>query len=304
MAPLPWHDRVQIFGSYSYEHPRYGAYAAYFNQAGHSGQASIRYIHDFPALRLGENITVKQDIQFGYDFKTTDNTLEFGGVRVFGSNAEVNQFPIVYDAAMTDHYGHTNFSNTLVFSPGGLTGGNHSSNFQTLVPGASSRYVYDTLSLARTTWLPAGFSWLLQAQGQLASSNLMYSNQIALGGLYSSRGYATDTALGSQGVSLTNEVRTPAFSILGTQNGSSLKDQEQVGVFYDYGHVAQRHTIPQSVNEADLSSVGIDLNSNVGRYVSWTFNVGWRLHGVPALRDANGFGGKGGFGNFIVTVGY
>nr|WP_294917076.1 ShlB/FhaC/HecB family hemolysin secretion/activation protein [uncultured Neokomagataea sp.] len=302
-APLPWHDCVQIFGSYSYEHPQYGAYGSYFTQAGHSGQASIRYIHNLPMLNWGKYLKITHDLQVGYDFKTTNNSLEFGGVHVFGSTADVNQFPIIYDAVIRDNYGQTSFSNTLVLSPGGLTGGNHRENFQTLVPGASTRYIYNMFSLARNTQLPVGFSWLFQAQGQVASSNLMYSNQLALGGLYAARGYATDTALGSQGVSLTNEVRFPVFSIWGGA-GDGLQDQERVGVFYDYGHTSQRHNIPQSVNVFDLSSVGLDLNSTVGHYMSLTFNVGWRLHGVPVLRDENGFGGKGGFGNFIVTVGY
>lgn len=32
-------------------------------------------------------------------------------------------------------------------------------------------------------------------------------------------------------------------------------------------------------NQTDLSSIGIDLLSSVGRYASLTFNVGWRFCG-------------------------
>lgn len=304
-APLPWHDRIQVFGSYAWEKPDMGASSAYLGEAGHSGQASIRYVHDLPALTFGPRTRMTEDVQIGFDFKTTNNTLEFGGLRVFDSLAEVDQFPIIYNALLNDPYGQTTFQNQLVLSPGGMSSANHRRNFETLVPGARDQYVYDTLSLSRTTWLPAGLSWILQATGQLASTNLMYNNQLGLGGLYTARGYFTDTALGSEGVSVTNEIRSPAFSLSQfIAPHLPVHDTEQVGLFYDYGHVSQVTSIAQSVNEADLSSIGLDLHSAVDRYVSLVFNVGWRLHGVSAIREQNGFGNKGGFGMLSLTVGY
>lgn len=304
-APLPWHDRIQVFGSYAWEKPDMRTSSAYLGETGHSGQASIRYIHDLPALTFGPRTRMTEDLQIGFDFKTTDNTLEFGGLRVFDSQAEVDQFPILYNAMLNDPYGQTTFQNQLVLSPGGMSGANRHGNFETLVPGASNQYAYDTVSLNRTTWLPAGLSWILQATGQLASTNLMYNNQFGLGGLYTARGYFTDTALGSEGVSVTNEIRSPAFSLSKfIAPNIPVYDTEQVGLFYDYGHVSQVHPIAQSVNEADLSSIGLDLHSAVDRYISFIFNVGWRLHGVSTIREQNGFGNKGGFGTLSLTIGY
>ncbi|MFT8655821.1 MAG: ShlB/FhaC/HecB family hemolysin secretion/activation protein [Acetobacter papayae] len=304
-APLPWHDRIQVFGSYAWEKPDMRSSGAYLGETGHSGQASLRYIHDLPAITFGPHTRMTEDVQIGFDFKTTNNTLEFGGLRVFDSLAEVDQFPIIYNAMLNDPYGQTTFQNQLVLSPGGMSGSNRRRNFEALVPGSNDQYVYDTLSLSRTTWLPAGLSWILQATGQLASTNLMYNNQLGLGGLYTARGYFTDTALGSEGVSVTNEIRSPAFSLSKfIAPGLPVHDTEQVGLFYDYGHVSQVNPIAQSVNEADLSSIGLDLHSAVDRYVSLIFNVGWRLHGVSAIREQNGFGNKGGFGTLSLTVGY
>lgn len=304
-TPLPWHDQIQVFGSYAWEHPNYRSNGISFNEAGHSGQASLRYIHTLPTVAIWPLTRLTHDIQAGYDFKTTNNTLEFGGAQVFASEAEVNQFPIIYNATMSDPYGQTTFRNQLVFSPGGLTGADRKHNVRTLVPGASDRYVYDTLTLTRTTWLPGGATWLLQATGQVSSTNLMYSNQIGLGGLYTARGYATDTSLGTEGISLTNEIRAPAFSLTHiVAPDAQLYDTQQIGVFYDYGHVSQVHTIPQAINESDLSSIGLDLHSTVGRYASLTFNVGWRLHSLPPSRTLNGFGNKGAFGNIAINVGY
>ncbi|GBR10107.1 ShlB/FhaC/HecB family hemolysin secretion/activation protein [Asaia siamensis] len=304
-APLPWRDRLQVFGSYAWQKPDLGADNRDMGQTGHSGQASLRYIHDLPTLSLGRKMRLIQDIQIGFDFKTTNNTLEFGGISVFDSQAEVAQFPIVYNAAMNDPWGQTTFQNQLISSPGGMTGANRRRNFNVLVPSANDRYVFDAISLTRTTWLPGGLSWILQATGQVSSTNLMYSNQLALGGLYTSRGYYTDTALGSEGVSVTNEIRSPAFSLLDPLGlRSTLRDSEQIGVFYDYGHVTQVKPIPNLSNETDLSSIGLDLHSAMGRYATLTFNVGWRLRGLSGSLRQSLYGNKGAFGNMSLTVGY
>ncbi|GAB6855838.1 ShlB/FhaC/HecB family hemolysin secretion/activation protein [Asaia astilbis] len=304
-APLPWQDHIQVFGSYAWQKPDLGPDNPDLGQSGRSGQASFRYIHDLPTISFGKRMRLIHDIQAGFDFKTTNNTLEFGGINVFGSQAEVAQFPIIYNAAMNDPWGQTSFQNQLIFSPGGLTGANRRRNFEVLVTGANDRYVYDSLSLTRTTWLPAKFSWILQATGQVSSTNLMYSNQLALGGLYTARGYNTDTALGSEGVSVTNGLRAPAFSLLDPLSlRSGLRDSEQIGVFFDYGHVTQVKSIPSVRSATDLSSVGLDLHSVIGRYANLTFNVGWRLRGISGPITQNLFGNKGAFGNLSLTVGY
>ena len=305
LAPLPWHDRIQVFGSYTREIPTIQDSSAYLHDTGHSAQASMRYIHDLPSITFSPDLHLSEDIQLGFDFKTTNNTLEFGGLSVFKNRAEVDQFPIIYNATLDDPYGKTIFQNQLVLSPGGLSGANHKLNFQTLVPGSSDRYVYDTLSLSRTTDLPAGFSWAMQAVGQLANTNLMYNDQLGLGGLSTARGYFSDSALGSEGVSITNELYGPSFSIMQfLMPGRAVQDTEQLGVFYDYGHTAQVHAMPNANNEADLASIGLDLQSSVGRYVNLVFNMGWRLRTLAISREESGYGNKGAYGNMALTIGF
>ncbi len=89
-APLPWNDRLVIFGSYEEERP---AVAQQFDETGKSGQADLRYVHPLPSLTLAQGVGLTEDIQIGYDFKTTNNNLEFGGLRVFAHAVEVDQFP-------------------------------------------------------------------------------------------------------------------------------------------------------------------------------------------------------------------
>lgn len=299
--PLPWRDKLVMFGSYSTERPSLGAAGQYFNERGHSGQVSLRYVHNFHTLKFSPFVLLTSDIQLGYDFKASNNNLEFGGVRVFDSTAEIDQFPIIFDTTETDRTGQTVFQNELDLSSGGLTGANNNKAFKNSVPGSSASYYLEQISLTRTTFLPYGFSWSSHVMGQFSNHNQLDSNQMALGGMYSVRGYDTDTALGSEGLITQNEIRTPAFSFIGLTNWKSAaipRDAEQLGVFFDYGHVSQIRPIPGAVNAADLSSVGFDLHTTLGRYVTVAWDVGWRLRNAPT----NGGQGKA-FGDVSLDIG-
>lgn len=306
--PLPWGDRIQIFGTYAYEHPVEYAQGYRFDEAGHSGQASIRYVHDFLPLSFDSNrIILRQQIAAGFDFKTTNNNVEFGGVNVWGAEANTLQFPITYTGRETDPWGETTLTNTLAFSPGDMMGGNNTRAFQTLVPGAKASYVYDNVSLKRVTYIPGGWSHTLTVSAQDASSNLMYSNQLGLGGLYNGRGYFTDTALGSRGVSVQNEINTPVLKFTDLFKKSHAvwaPAQAQAGVFFDYGHVSQVKRTVASQKSVDLASVGFDLKLRLSGNISVLFNVGWRLKKTPADRQELGYGNKGAFGNVSVVVGF
>lgn len=300
--PLPWRDKVLIFGSYTTENPHLSGGDGNFSQIGHSGQASLRYVHTLPLLQLTPYVSLTSDVQLGYDFKISNNNLEFGGVSVFRQSADIDQFPIILDVTENDDDGQTVFQNNLVLSPGGLSGGNHDAAFKKLVPGSCASYYVEQIGLTRTTFLPGDFSWISHILGQVANHNLMYSEQLALGGMYSVRGYDTDTALGSEGVLTQNEIRTPSFSLLrlaGFKSGSMLRDEEQLGVFFDYGHVSQVRAISGGVDAADLSSTGFDLHTTLGRNVTLAWDLGWRLRNAPG-----GDGGGHAFGDVSLTVGF
>lgn len=277
-VPLPWRDKLLIFGSYERETPDIGPN---FGEAGHSGQASFRYVHTLPWLPW-----LTEDVQIGYDFKTSNNNLEFGGVQVFANRVDVDQFPLIYEAAFTDPYGQTTFENQLVISPGGLTGGNNTFAFQAALPGSRADYLYDRIGVTRVTRLPHRFSWVTRVMGQVSDRNLMYSEQLGAGGPESVRGYYTDTALGSEGALVSEEIRAPALSPSRLfARRSRAVDQVQPGLFWDHGHVSQVELVPDQVNAADLSSIGLDLHLAVGRYFNLSFDVGWQLHNAPGLTN-------------------
>src|SRR5262249_10010472 len=87
LVPLPWRDKLLSFGSYERAVPQLGA----LNEVGVNGQASLRYI-----MPLRGRPQFSHELQVGYDFKTSNNNLDFGGVTVSNTTTEIDQFPLIY----------------------------------------------------------------------------------------------------------------------------------------------------------------------------------------------------------------
>ena len=281
--PLPWGDQVLIFGSYGVQRP---LVAEIFNDVGHSGQASIRYVRPLPRIRH-----FTQDLQLGYDFKTTDNNLEFAGFQVFGGQAEVDQFPLVYEGTLNERFGQTAIQNMFVFSPGGMTPGNTTAAAATLVPGAKAHYMYNRFLITQTTPLSKGFSAISRVTFQGSNGNLPYSEQVGGGGVGSVRGYYTDTALGSEGEMFSQELRFPAFGLSRTFDRSSeVGDKAQFGVFCDYASLRQVRPIPDVEDSVDLASVGFLARYSISRFLDFQYDMGRRLRRAPTVPSLGFYG--------------
>ncbi len=276
--PLSWGDQILIFGSYGVQQP---LMAQIFHDLGHSGQASVRYVHPLPRLRH-----FTQDLQAGYDFKTTDNNLAFAGFQVFAQAAEVDQFPLTYDAALSDRAGQTAVQNVFVFSPGGMTPNNTTAALSTMVFGSRANYLYNRFLITRTTLLPKKFTAVSRVTVQASQCNLPYSEQIGGGGVGSVRGYYTDTALGSTGQMFSQELRLPAFGLRSETSGGKT----QFGVFYDYARLRQVTPIPDLQSSVDLASAGVLARYSLSRYVDVQYDMGWRLRKAPTMPALGAYG--------------
>lgn len=291
VVPVNGGDRLLFFGAYATQKPEMGAV---FDSVGHSGQFSARYAH--PVVGAG---AVKQILQLGVDYKTVDNTLEFLGFRLLDTDVELVQFTTIYSLSATDRAGQTDVENAAVLSPGDLAPHNGDVEVGSLVPGARSFYAYDRVSVTRTTQMPKGATWIARGVAQIASGNLPYSEQLGGGGLGSVRGYDTNIALGSNGVVLSQELRSPSFSLSRAfgANGD-LDDRLQLGVFVDYAKLDQPRSFPDLADEAELASVGLNAHYTIGRMFALQLEWGWQL------RTAPGAAGKGDQVAVVMSLGF
>lgn len=279
--PLPWRDRLVFFGNYDELRPKLGSF---FTQLGVSWQTSARYVLEIPQLG---NLT--QEVQFGYDFKRTNNNLAFGGFSISKNATDISQFPVTYNAAIQDSWGRTIVFDQLVYSPGDATPGNTDAAFQpsfshTGVPFAHADYVYGDLDLTRVTRLPFDATSILKAQAQLANSNLLASEELGAGGVESVRGYDERTASGSIGYLFSSELRSPPTGVIDPLFGASTGDQLQFDAFWDYGHVRQHKDSAGAANSQTLASVGAGVHYTLDRFVDIRFEYAWQLRTPPGAK--------------------
>ncbi|WP_415750348.1 ShlB/FhaC/HecB family hemolysin secretion/activation protein [Burkholderia sp. BCC1988] len=265
VAPLPWLDSVELFGSFARSTPRLpDSYA----QSGISAQISFRYDRRLPSVGAWQ-----QQVQAGYDFKRSNNDLEFGGFQVFNANTHVHQFVFAYDATKHDTSGDTHLNVTLVASPGRLDRDNGADAFDASRLGATPRYQYLQLAMHRDLPLGASnFTWSTRAQAQWTGNTLLPSEEMSLGGDATVRGYEPYAAQGDRGWNVQTELRAPAF-------GVGIGSLEPFA-FFDAGHVWNRIVQPTELNNVSLASIGAGVRFQADRFVSVRGTLGFPLRAV------------------------
>jgi hemolysin activation/secretion protein len=305
---LPWRDKVTFYGSYLQSSPLLGPD---IGLAGTDATAGIRYTRKLPSTRKFD-----EQFQVGYEFKTSNDNLEFGGFQVSNTTSEVDQFFLEYDATLRDDYGQTDLTNSFVFSPGGLTGLNNNAVFAAQTCGnpctngtaPSANYFYDHVVITRITGLPKGqdlansLGWfggvtsVTKLIGQVSSGNLIPSEQLGAGGVETVRGYDERAANGSEGIVLSQEFRTPTFSLArlfaDTDTNSAWNDTTQLGIFYDYGSLSNNKTAAGSPVSTELDSwgLGFHLLSGPDQNVRIDLDYGFQLRKLPGEGNTSQFG--------------
>jgi hemolysin activation/secretion protein len=193
---LPSRDSITIAGSLADIHGE-GRRA---QGGGHADSLSIRYSMNLPAFG-----GFSQDLDFGFDYKTTNTNVLFGGTSVFATTADVDQFIITYGVRW---FGVT-ASVALVGSPGRMTPGNTSALMAMQQPGATATYAYTRANAERVTPLPFGTTWDVKLTGQYSTGKLLPSEQLEFGGVHSIRGFMDWGATRDNGVLIQNELRLP-----------------------------------------------------------------------------------------------
>ncbi len=271
LIPLPrWRHTLTVFGSFAESQPELAG--GLFALEGRSWQLSARYRVPLPARGAWT-----REFTAGLDFKRSNNDLSFGGTQVFAQENDVVQAVATFSTRRSDARGVTSGELTLALSPGGLTSGNDSGAYEAARAFAQPDYAWARLELARTTQLPAGFSWTARGTAQFASANLLGSEQLGLGGVGGPRGYEEREANGDNGVMLTNELHGPALRLTPRFSRSAPADRLDPLVFLDYGLVSSHRRLPGEPGRLDLASAGLGFRYQLGTSLNVRADYGWQL---------------------------
>lgn len=283
--PLPWHNTLTFFGGYSRVHPKVDNHVTggHFKNKAWSGQASVRYI--VPIGKTYGNLL--QNVQAGYDFKATNNSLIFNGKEVTTNVAHVNQFLVSYYGGYTPGRHKINADIDVYFSPGNWYGERNTKAFNALEDDAKTSYIYTRLALGdEFLFTSYDVGLYLMGRAQFASNTLVPSEQYGLGGYDTVRGYEQRIVSYDDAVCLNFELRAPSFSIFELCGAKSPGDALTFLAFVDYGigwalhdeHTSIRnHLDPRSQT---LVGVGPGVRYKIGPWFYARVDYGFPLTNV------------------------
>jgi hemolysin activation/secretion protein len=214
-------------------------------------------------------------LEFGFDYKSSDNNLEFGGFPVFGVTTEIFQFSAGYDLTLNDRWGLTRIDLQGFYSPGDWSPQNRDAIFEESRAGASADYLYANLGIERQQRLPEGWSARFKGQGQISNENLLASEQIGVGGYDTVRGFEQRVVRADEGFWATAEIYTPPISLGRMGNWENESDELRFLAFYDGALVSNVNRLPMEPNQVGLQSVGVGLRWRYSDWFRLRLDYGW-----------------------------
>lgn len=275
LAPLPWRHRLTLFGSHANSASQDGP----VDLRGSGSELGSRYVVPLPDL--SRNLT--HEIQVGFDWKQSDNSLEFGFIPASATTVDVGEWILGYRLRLEDSLGVSSMGIEGIYSPGDWFDRQTDLAYGAVRAGAESEYGVLRFELDRLTRLPKDFTLSHELVAQTTSTNLLPSEQLGLGGYATIRGYDEFSLYNTDnGWWLRNELRAPPVPLLSTVGIHSVPDQIQWLGFFDCGSATAFDGLVsledgRAVDVATLASVGFGLRYSVAPWLSLRLDRGFQL---------------------------
>lgn len=253
----------------------YGAWAglkpadfAGLNQRGESWQTGLGLNR-----RLMHGLNRQSSLSAGFDFKSTNTNVEFGGVNVFAGSADLVTLRLGYrlfERFNDDEY--LFFRNDLFIGPGsGFTSDHNRAAFETIRPGTAPDFVYSRTLFERLWNTPREGQLVVRGAGQLASDRLLFSETLGLGGFDSIRGYDQRTLNADAGWILNFELGPRPWRV-GSHSRSRFV---RLYGFIDLGDAYVLRAQPGEVQQQFLASTGMGMRMMLNDRFSFRVDYGY-----------------------------
>ena len=274
-AFLPWMHVLNVYGGYSYVHPHLGFTPTTGNR-GQSGQGSLRYT--VPLMPMG---SFTHEFTMGFDFKRTNNTIEFSDLFIhFSKNVNLTQLALEYSLEKTWSKCRLDFDLQGYYSPGRWLPDQSDVAYSALRPGAKNAYVYARGSLNTLFYLK--HSWYLNFlfRGQGSSQKLLPSEQYCVGGYDTVRGYDQWQLNVDAAVLASAELRTPQIKVF-KRKRECVNDVLQFLAFVDFGYGQNYKVIPGEDTPQYLLGAGPGARYTWDPYFTARLDYGIKCHKNP-----------------------
>ncbi len=221
-------------------------------------------------------LEVSPSTKIGFDWKSYNSDMEFGGTSIYSTSPEIFQFWLDQSVTVRDPYGATTLGIKGVYSPGGFTDKNSDATYQAVQSGTSAEFWVLQGGVERLQRLPWSMSLRVKLDYQYTDCNLLPSEEISFGGAMVGRGYDLDIYQGDSGATGFVEILSPSWS-LGRFGGSNFTFQ-MVG-FLDWAWLYNQ--LAADLYE-DAWQEG--LSAGVGPRFQWGDRMSAKLDlGIPLL---------------------
>ena len=267
MMPLPWEGtNLMITGTKQDSNvSTLGGGAV----AGRGEVLGFRFMKQLPAEK-----GYVHSLSMGMDFKRFGQDVTSAGVT---TSAPVTYFPftLAYSAGILRTHSYTDFNLSTVFH---LRGMGSRTEFAGRRYRADDGFFYVRGDVSHTHDLPGGFQAYVKVQGQASGSSLVNTEQLAIGGLSTVRGYLEATQLGDSGIIGSCELRSP--TLIGS-GGRESPDEWRFYGFYEAGRVMVNNPLPSQLNNFALASTGIGTRVKVRQHIHGSVDLAMPLINQP-----------------------
>jgi hemolysin activation/secretion protein len=273
MVMFPWRHLLNTYGGYSSVHARL-SFPGMKNH-GQSIQASQRYI-----VPLNPTYTLNHEASVGYDFKRTNNNIEFSSFfPTIRKNVNLTQIVGKYAGNYEQRLCRIDFNLEFFWSPGRWLPDQTNADFASLRPGAKNNWAYLRSTFVYSQKIFKNNWFFFNFRGQLSGSNLIPSEQLGIGGYDSVRGYEERQLNMDSGALLSAELRTR--SLLPTPRCGRNNYSLQILGFVDFGYGANHKLEPGERKHDYLAGAGPGARLTLNNWLSGRIDWGFKLHKAP-----------------------
>ena len=253
LAPLGDGDALLVYGILSDSDI---AAVGDVNVIGNGTIAGVRFIRQLPSVEnYSHNLTV------GLDYKSLEEATDFNNNPSGSFTSPVEYLPLQasYDAVLQGERSNTRLGLDLTLSVRGLVNEQQQFNDRRFL--SKSNFAIVKTRVQHTQTLFKDWQLVAKLTTQLTNEPLIPSEQFALGGSESVRGYLESNVLGDVGWTTSFELRTPSLAkYLPSKPDIELKAL----AFYDAGFVKVLEPLPLQTSDFNLQSIGVGL-----RFKGW-----------------------------------
>jgi hypothetical protein len=249
-----------------------------FTTTGISVQASTRY--QVPIFPLYGNF--RSSYELGFDYKLINSNLFFAGdvlQEAVTNNGymTVTQFLTGYSLQKNWNQSVLNFRTDCIFSVWrDLLPHQTPEAYAILRQSSHVRYAYWKTALVYQYQTASKWGLYSRFKGQLATGTLPTSEQYALGGADTVRGYYEAQFVADNAVCANAEFYTPVFPLF-----PGFKNQMSFLTFADYGYGYNYTAVSPQFIKQHLVGIGLGLRYDIIPYMNLKADYGFQVLGIP-----------------------